>query len=655
MAPRKRLVIADRTNFLQISQNEGESVVDFLSRLNDASTYCQWDDLKNGKPSEELIKLRFIAGLKAASLKVKILEKLQLNANLDVNGIVDFCQMEEQMSNFVDPKDSATSSKNDVLHVKNSKVCGRCGTGHPPKQCPAFGKECKKCNKQGHFAKMCKSGKMYQRKSNKNINIKRREQLQTHSVDTFTILNDSEGIMKEFVVNGHVLSFQVDTGAGVSILSESQWKKIGSPEMKTTNMRPTNYDGSRIATCGEIELNVENPEDKHNSKVTFVVVKVNKDYGLIGRNVINTDKTYIEMNAVENELLPTIKGFTARLALSDTSKPLKFFKARPVPLHCKSAIEAELSKLEKQGIITPIQFADHASPVVWVKKPDGGFRMCVDFKATLNSNILSDAYPLPTIEEIFGKIGKATKFAKLDLKSAYWQIELDEESKNLSVINTTKGLFTVNRLQMGMKNASAIFQRCIEHIIKGLTGVIAYQDDVLVVAESSTQLHKRLGQLKKRLTEYNVTVNEKKCIEESDSLTFLGFVFSNAGIKPDPSLLRKISEMPVPRNARELASFLGLVNYYGRFIKNFAALCAPLYSLKKSNELDFSWSEQCQTSFQALKEALLAEPVLSPFSLQKTVCVNRRCIRSSNRGGALTRRAPGHICITKTFGCRNTL
>ena len=93
--------------------------------------------------------------------------------------------------------------------------------------------------------------------------------------------------------------------------------------------------------------------------------------------------------------------------------------------------------------------------------------MCVDFKATINANIQSDAYPTPTVEEIFGKTGKASHFAKLDLKSAYWQIALDEKAKQLSIINTHKGLFSVNRLQMGMKNASAVFQRCMENILMG--------------------------------------------------------------------------------------------------------------------------------------------------------------------------------------------
>ena len=206
--------------------------------------------------------------------------------------------------------------------------------------------------------------------------------------------------------------------------------------------------------------------------------------------------------------------------------------------------------------------------------------MCVDFKATLNENIQSDAYPMPTAEEIFAKIGDAKKFAKLDLKSAYSQIALDDQAKELSVINTSKGLFVLNRLQMGMKNASAIFQKCMEQILKGLPGVIVYQDDVMICAKSEGQLQNRISQVRNRLNQRNVTVNESKCCGSCESLRFLGFTFSKDGILPDKSLVDKILQVSAPSNKSELASFLGLINYYGRFIPNFSELCAPLFKLK---------------------------------------------------------------------------
>ena len=158
--------------------------------------------------------------------------------------------------------------------------------------------------------------------------------------------------------------------------------------------------------------------------------------------------------------------------------------------------------------------------------------MGVDFQATLNDHIQSDAYPLPTVEEVFARISDAQRFAKIDLKSAYSQIALDDESKSLSVINTTKGLFVLNRLQMGMKNVSAIFQICMDDIMKGISGVMVYQHDVKICAANESQLHNRLAQVRNRLKERNVTINEEKSKGSTDSITFLGFTFYNEGIVP---------------------------------------------------------------------------------------------------------------------------
>ena len=271
--------------------------------------------------------------------------------------------------------------------------------------------------------------------------------------------------------------------------------------------------------------------------------------------------------------------------------------------------------------------------------------MCVDFKATLNSNIQSDAYPMPAAEEVFCRVGTASKFAKVDLKSAYSQISLDDKSRLLSVINTHRGLYTINRLQMGMKNASAIFQRCMEQILANIPGVIVYQDDVMICAESSRQLKKRLCQLKLRLKELNVSLNTEKCVDECDSLKFLGFVFSSKGVAPDSTLTTRIADAPPPTNALELASFLGLANYYGRFIPNFAEICAPLHDAKNQKG-NFNWTSACQQNFELLKSKLTSTPVLQPFSKDKDTIIS---VYASSRaiGSVLTQEGHPVLFISR--------
>ena len=443
--PRKRLVIADRTNFLQISQTAGEKEVDFLSRLNEASTYCEWDTLKNGKPSEELIKLRFIAGLKDDSLKLKILEKLQLTPNATITDILDLCQMTAQLTVFVQKPDvgqgGGTSTENFFVQRKpppsktsairhgQSKACGHCGTKHRPRECPAYGKTCLNCGKENHFASVCRQrgGKHNESRAKHDIQNKKYDRKNTHNVDIFSVDSANGSTLTQTWTVGNVpLIFQLDTGAAISLMSENQWKKLGSPALEKTTVTPTNYDGSMIKTLGRLVAPVKRGDTEFQAE--FVVVSSSREYGLIGRDLIDKERSHVYTYAVDDEFLPTIKGFSASIELCDEDKPLKFCRARPVPIHCRELLDRELVSLERQGIISPVTCSKSASPVVWVKKQSGRFRMCVDFKATLNDNIKSDAYPVPTVEEVFSRIGKARRFAKVDLKSAYWQIELDDRA-----------------------------------------------------------------------------------------------------------------------------------------------------------------------------------------------------------------------------------
>ena len=627
-APKTRLEIADRTTFLEMQQDDGETVVDFLSRLNDMATHCKWGNIEKENMCDEMVKLRFIAGLSDNQLKLKVLEKLQIAPTSTINDIVDFCQMNQQLCTFVSGGDNNNTTTVEANYHSNSKPthrsgghtfrCKKCGTKHMPRKCPAFGRTCAKCKLPNHYASCCRTPKSaYKQQQQHSISDAKQQETtdsDNNSIETFNInKHSSSGIMQEVTVNDQQLSFQLDTGAAMSIMSEKQWKQIGHPTVQHTDMQPTNYDGSRIATIGELTADVM-MNNTHRT-ATFIVVKSNKDYGLIGRNIIDSSNTQIATYAVTEEYLPAIKGYSASITLSDVSKPLKFCKARNVPIMAKDDLDKELEDLEKQGIITPIENAKHCSPVVWTPKSNGRYRLTVDYRATLNSNIETDSYPLPTAEEVFGRVGNATRFAKVDLQSAYWQIELDEEAKKLAIINTHRGLYKMHRLQMGMKNSSAIFQRCMETMLKGLPGIIVYQDDVMVFAESRTQLKKRVKQLYEKLREHNVTVNKEKCEFDVESLKFLGYMFTKDGIKPNPELTSKIADAQKPKNLKELASFLGLVTFYGRFIPRFAQICVPLNNAKKSEKL--VWNDQCEQAFNTLKEKITSSPVLQPFDIKK--------------------------------------
>ena len=170
--------------------------------------------------------------------------------------------------------------------------------------------------------------------------------------------------------------------------------------------------------------------------------------------------------SVFQDELGLAETFTAKIHVDPEAEP-RFRKARPVPYSQRSNVHAEIDRLQEEGIIEPVEFSEWAAPIVSVTKPNGSFRICGDYKVTVNSVSKLDKYPLPRIEDLFSQLEGGKMYSKLDLAHAYQQIPLDEASKKYTTINTTKGLYQFTRLPFGISSAPAIFQRIMESILGG--------------------------------------------------------------------------------------------------------------------------------------------------------------------------------------------
>ena len=185
--------------------------------------------------------------------------------------------------------------------------------------------------------------------------------------------------------------------------------------------------------------------------------------------------------------LGTLKGYEAKIIVELGTKP-RFCKARQVPYALQGQVNEELERLEREGIITPVQFADWAAPIVPVLKQDGkSLRICGDFKLTVNQASKLDHYPIPNIEYLFTKLAGGQSFTKLDMSQAYQQILLDEDSRNLVIINTQRGLYRYNRLPFGVLSAPGIFQRVMESLLGCISGVVVYLDHILITGPSEQE------------------------------------------------------------------------------------------------------------------------------------------------------------------------
>lgn len=654
LKPKEKLTIAERTRFYGTKQQADESVMDFAVRLRKAVEFCDFDQLKTSNdPTEEMVLVALVAGLHSSHQQEKVLEKMH-TMNMSVAKVQEFVLRLEQVQSFIMGNNNRVTklAENDTLDGVATEVhyhqrpgntsnasnggaklklvsnCKFCGQSHAIRQCPAFGKSCSFCGKNNHFAIVCR--------------LKKRS---VHAISDYEppedILHTSGNSAKTKMmrINDCNIPMQIDTGSSISIISSNIWQQLGRPQLRRCDRRLEAYDGHIIPTLGKFTATID--FDNRYSLCDFVVVEVDKTFGLIGRDLLDMEQVHSTALSSTPTILPAMKGVKARMDLVDGA-PNVFCRARPVPIALEAAVNRELTRLESLGVITPIEGgAVNASPVVWVKKPNGQLRLCVDFKAHVNAKIKTEPYPTPSTEMLFARLKNATRFAKLDLTSAYWQIELDDAAKELSIINTTKGLYRVNRLQMGMKNSSAIFQRAMESALGDLKGVLIYQDDVLIHASNDDELRKRLQAVKTRLHEKHITVNTDKSVEYADEISFLGFRISSKGITPDAKLVDKVKQIQTPINKREVEQFMGLVNFFGRLIDNFASKVLPINRLRQ-RDVPFMWSAKCAAAFDLIKKEITSFPVVQPYCLDKEVTLTTDASQSA-LGACLTQ--DGHPVI----------
>ena len=232
---------------------------------------------------------------------------------------------------------------------------------------------------------------------------------------------------------------------------------------------------------------------------------------------------------------------------------------------------------------------------------------------------MDEDYPIPDMKTIFHNLHGASYFGKIDLSDAYYQIELDEDAKEICTINTSQGLFKMCRLPQGLKISSSIFQNIIESTFKGIKGVVIFQNDVLVYGTTKDQYEKQMLAVKSRLREKNFTINEKKSNSKPVSrVSFLGYSVSKEGIAPDPKHFQKIKNAKPQSNMKQLKSFVGLANFYGRMIPDFATKMLPLNEIRKE---EFRWDKEEQNALENIKNELCANPLVQPYSLTKEATV----------------------------------
>ena len=290
-------------------------------------------------------------------------------------------------------------------------------------------------------------------------------------------------------------------------------------------------------------------------------------------------------------------------------KPVKMPPYR-TPHHLKPVLKEQIESMLDNNIISPSS-SPWSSPVVLVRKKDGSYRFCVDFRK-LNAITERDSFPLPRIDDTFDCLGGAKFFSTLDLASGYWQIEMDPVDKQKTAFSTPCGHYEFNRKPFGLSNAPATFQRLMQLVLQDLTWeqALPYLDDVTVLSGSFDAQLVQLRQVFERFCSAGLTLKPTKCHFCKPNVHFLGHIVSGEGLAADPAKVAAVRDFPAPSNVTELKGFLGLSSYYRRFIHDDSTIAAPLNRLQERAKR-WSWTEDCATAFLKLKSCLTNAPTLT--------------------------------------------
>lgn len=662
-----------RYRCLQTVKNPTEDFTTYAARVNKS---CE-DFKLSALTSDQFKCLVFVTGLQSSSdadIRTKLLSKLDEDAASDLSKLLSGVQKWFSLKKDAALIEQASSSSTSVNAVRTQQQkskqqyqqptqqqkqqnslpkspCWNCGEMHFSRDCGYKNHKCTKCNRVGHKEGYCscfssKSDTQNPAKAdrNKSRRVKKKNFQQNKAVYVNCINHINRRKFVEVSIrtseqgSSQPIRLQVDTGSDITMIDVHTWNKLGRPGTTLADSQ------AKSASLNSIEIIAEFPcEIQLNGEVKSCNVFVSKINAL---NILGTDLCEIfqlfdkpinevcisriiqPTTADRNATVASIKQRYAKLFQSDDSsvcskmqvelhlKPdaVPVFRARrDVAYAVLPQIERELQRLQDRGWITPVDFSDWAAPIVVVRKSSGEVRLCGDYSSGLNDQLESHEYPIPTPEAIFTKIGDSEIFTHIDLADAFLQVEVTPESAKLLTINTHKGLFRPNRLAPGTKPAPGAFQQIADAVLAGIDGAAAYIDDFIIGGKDFDDHLRILHQVLQRLLEFNFRVKIEKCSFFVPQLKYLGHILDKNGLRPDPDKIERIKNMPAPSNITELRSFLGAVNYYGKFVKQMREIRSPLDNLLRDN-VEFEWSKDCQQSFDKFKSILSSELLLTHYN-----------------------------------------
>ena len=553
--------------FRKETQHKEEDVATYATRLTLLADKCEFAN----KDTE--IRRQIVQGCISSRLRRKALE-----SDLTLDGLLKIARAMEQANlrinhsvqeevKAVGPRDRSKKALQNSHSTQNrqtsSQKCYFCGRAYPHEGvCPAKGKDCKKCGKSNHFAVVCRSSqakdekdskekKEKKKKPKKNLNQIRNDEDEDTEEYNFCISASSsrKNMMVEVFVNDIKTSMLVDTGCHRNLIDKNTYLKLfESQPLSPTKIKLFPY-GSKIPLDVAGKFSAMIRQQKKAVATEIIVVEADHAGNLLSYETaqeLDLISTVAQVDDLKSDVLSEyadifqgigkmknflgkMKNFQVHLHVNADVKPVAQ-PHRRIPFSLRKKVEEKISELEKKDIIEPIDGPTNwVSPIVCVPKPKNkeAIRMCIDMRA-VNKAVERERHIMPTMTEVMAEVSGAKWFSKLDLNDGYHQLELDEESRNMTVFSTHLGLRRFKRLSFGINSASEIFQNAISQAISGIKGTLNLSDDILLFSEGNQQEHTHLiRQVLQRLREKGLTLNRHKCSFLKTSIESAGHIFTN--------------------------------------------------------------------------------------------------------------------------------
>ena len=518
---------------------------------------------------------------------------------------------------------------------RGQRSCYRCGGLHDSRSCRFRDYHCHYCGELGHLKRKCVRGSDYLAAHAVTESAPSDDSLDEQDVcSVYTVGRPKcPPITAEVLMFGVPVQFEVDTGAASTLVSADTFRDVsahgghGGLELSRSDAKLRSYTGNAIPVLGEFSAVVKY-EDQH---LDLPVLVVDSDGpNLLGRDWLArlkldwrhiqqvrnlgespgsvVEKLKDEYRDVFSQELGCFKGVEVTFDVDDSVAP-RFMKPRHLPYAYRRRVEQQLQSEVDAGVLEPVKTSAWACQIVPVLKANGDIRVCGNFKQTANRAIRVDRYPLPRVQDLLAQLAGGCVFAKLDLSSAYQQLTVSEEQRHLLTINTHRGLYRYKRVPYGVNAAVGLFQREMEKLLAGLPNVFAFLDDVLISGRDEEDLLRMVKEVLHRFQEAGVRVREDKCHFLVPSVEYLGHVISKEGVRPTGAKVEAVLGVQVPTNVKELQSFLGMVNYYSKFLPHRAHVLSPLFALLRKSAR-WTWGDREQRAFDECKQLLASDRLL---------------------------------------------